>query len=113
MPPTERDHAALADAVASGRVQAQTGIGPSLHPEPDFSGSLEKIVLGAARGIVLSPGERERTAFDESGHALLGMLTPGADPAGLTSSMLLARLGVEHLLVSARPQTSTCPRPMS
>jgi hypothetical protein len=80
MPPTERDHAALADAVASGRVQAQTGIGPSLHPEPDFSGSLEKIVLGAARGIVLSPGERERTAFHESGHALLGMLTPGADP---------------------------------
>ena len=80
MPPTERDHAALGDAVASGCVQAQTGIGPSLHPEPDFSGSLEKIVLGAARGIVLSPGERERTAFHESGHALLGMLTPGADP---------------------------------
>ncbi len=77
---TERDHAALADAVASGRVQAQTGIGPSLHPEPDFSGSLEKIVLGAARGIVLSPRERERTAFHESGHALLGMLIPGADP---------------------------------
>ena len=51
-----------------------------MHPEPDFSGSLEKIVLGAARGIVLSPGEREQTAFHESGHALLGMLTPGADP---------------------------------
>ena len=31
-------------------------------------------------GIVLSPGEREQTAFHESGHALLGMLTPGADP---------------------------------
>jgi cell division protease FtsH len=46
----------------------------------DFSDSLEKIVLGTARGIVLSPGERERTAFHESGHALLGMLTPGADP---------------------------------
>jgi cell division protease FtsH len=29
---------------------------------------------------VLSPEERERTAFHESGHALLGMLTPGADP---------------------------------
>jgi cell division protease FtsH len=46
----------------------------------DFSDSLEKIVLGTARGIVLPPGERERTAFHESGHALLGMLTPGADP---------------------------------
>jgi cell division protease FtsH len=46
----------------------------------DFSDSLEKIVLGTVRGIVLSPRERERTAFHESGHALLGMLTPGADP---------------------------------
>jgi cell division protease FtsH len=46
----------------------------------DFSDSLEKIVLGTIRGVVLSAGERERTAFHESGHALLGMLTPGADP---------------------------------
>ena len=46
----------------------------------DFTGSLEKILLGVVRGIVLSPEERERTAFHESGHALLGMLTPGADP---------------------------------
>jgi cell division protease FtsH len=46
----------------------------------DFTDSLEKIVLGTVRGIVMSPEERERTAFHESGHALLGMLTPGADP---------------------------------
>jgi cell division protease FtsH len=46
----------------------------------DFSESLEKIVLGTARGIVLDQQERERTAYHESGHALLGMLTPGADP---------------------------------
>jgi cell division protease FtsH len=46
----------------------------------DFSNSLEKIVLGTVRGIVLSAEEGERTAFHESGHALLGMLTPGADP---------------------------------
>jgi cell division protease FtsH len=46
----------------------------------DFTGSLEKILLGTIRGIVLSAEERERTAFHESGHALLGMLTPGADP---------------------------------
>ena len=30
--------------------------------------------------------------------------------AGLTASMLLARLGVEHLLVSARPETSDLPK---
>jgi cell division protease FtsH len=46
----------------------------------DFTDSLEKVLLGAPRGIVLSPADRERTAYHESGHALVGMLTPGADP---------------------------------
>ena len=46
----------------------------------DFTDSLEKILLGAPRGIVLSVADRERTAYHESGHALVGMLTPDADP---------------------------------
>jgi cell division protease FtsH len=46
----------------------------------DFTDSLEKIMLGAPRGILLSPADRERTAYHESGHALVGMLTAGADP---------------------------------
>jgi cell division protease FtsH len=46
----------------------------------DFTDSLEKILLGPERGIVLSPEDRERTAYHESGHALVGMLTAGADP---------------------------------
>ncbi len=46
----------------------------------DFADALERIVLGAARRIVLSEEERRRTAYHESGHALLGMLQPGADP---------------------------------
>jgi cell division protease FtsH len=46
----------------------------------DFTDSLEKIMLGAPRGIVLSLEDRERTAYHESGHALVGMLTPDADP---------------------------------
>ncbi|MGO9906951.1 MAG: ATP-dependent zinc metalloprotease FtsH [Solirubrobacteraceae bacterium] len=46
----------------------------------DFTDSLEKILLGAPRGIMLSKEDRERTAYHESGHALVGMLTPGADP---------------------------------
>jgi len=46
----------------------------------DFSDALEKILLGAERRITLSPEERERTAYHESGHAVLGMLEPGADP---------------------------------
>jgi cell division protease FtsH len=46
----------------------------------DFTEALEKIMLGAPRGIVLSPEDRERTAYHESGHALVGMLTREADP---------------------------------
>ena len=61
-------------ALAAGRQ------GHSQVTMADFTGSLEKILLGTVRGIVLSAEERERTAFHESGHALLGMLTPGADP---------------------------------
>jgi cell division protease FtsH len=46
----------------------------------DLTDSLEKIMLGAPRGLVLEPADRERTAYHESGHALVGMLTTGADP---------------------------------
>jgi cell division protease FtsH len=46
----------------------------------DFTDSLEKIMLGSPRGILLAPADRERTAYHESGHALVGMLTDGADP---------------------------------
>jgi cell division protease FtsH len=46
----------------------------------DFTEALEKIILGTERQIMLTPEERERTAYHESGHALLGMLQPGADP---------------------------------
>ncbi len=46
----------------------------------DLTDSLEKIMLGSPRGILLSPADRERTAYHESGHALVGMLTPEADP---------------------------------
>jgi cell division protease FtsH len=46
----------------------------------DFTDSLEKILLGAPRGIILSPEDRRRTAHHEAGHALVAMLTPGADP---------------------------------
>jgi cell division protease FtsH len=47
---------------------------------PDFASSLEKIILGAERKIMLTPADRRRTAYHEAGHALVGMMTPGADP---------------------------------
>ena len=46
----------------------------------DFNDALEKIVLGTARQVLMPEEERRRTAYHEGGHALLGMLTPGADP---------------------------------
>ncbi|MEV0149860.1 MULTISPECIES: ATP-dependent zinc metalloprotease FtsH [unclassified Nonomuraea] len=46
----------------------------------DFADALEKLQLGAARSIVMPEEERTRTAYHEAGHALLGMLQPGADP---------------------------------
>ncbi|MFE7774760.1 ATP-dependent zinc metalloprotease FtsH [Streptomyces sp. NPDC057445] len=46
----------------------------------DLSDALEKVQLGAERPLVMPMEERRRTAYHESGHALLGMLQPGADP---------------------------------
>jgi cell division protease FtsH len=46
----------------------------------DFSEALEKIILGAGRKVMMSDDDRRRTAYHEAGHALVGMLTPGADP---------------------------------
>src|SRR5205814_7642202 len=46
----------------------------------DFSDSLERIVLGAERKVMLSEDDRRRTAYHEAGHAIVGMLTEGADP---------------------------------
>lgn len=46
----------------------------------DLVDALDRIVLGSERRIVLDEAERRRTAYHEAGHALLGMLMPGADP---------------------------------
>ena len=46
----------------------------------DFTDALERIVLGAARKVMISDEDRRRTAYHEAGHAIMGMLTPGADP---------------------------------
>ncbi|MGW2861337.1 ATP-dependent zinc metalloprotease FtsH [Streptomyces sp. NPDC001205] len=48
--------------------------------QSDLSDALEKVQLGAERPLVMPYEERRRTAYHESGHALLGMLQPGADP---------------------------------
>ncbi|MBK4735179.1 ATP-dependent zinc metalloprotease FtsH [Noviherbaspirillum sp. DKR-6] len=48
--------------------------------QKDFMDALEKIMLGPERPILLSETDRERIAYHESGHAILGLVMPGADP---------------------------------
>ena len=48
--------------------------------EADFTDALERIILGAERQVMIGPEERRRTAYHEAGHAIVGMLTEGADP---------------------------------
>jgi cell division protease FtsH len=48
--------------------------------QDDFTNAMERIILGAARSVMMSEDDRRRTAYHEAGHAIVGMLTPGADP---------------------------------
>jgi cell division protease FtsH len=48
--------------------------------EADFTDALEKIVLGAERKVMMTHADKQRTAYHEGGHAIVGMLTEGADP---------------------------------
>jgi hypothetical protein len=48
---------------------------------------LERIVLGAERHVIISAEDKPLTAYHEGGHAIVGMLTEGADPV---------RKGVDH-----------------
>ena len=57
--------------------------------------ALEKVQLGAARNVVIPEAERRRTAYHEAGHALIGMIQPGADPVRKVSIVPRGRaLGV-------------------
>jgi cell division protease FtsH len=93
-------HVPLADDVELGRIAAATPgmVGADLAnlvneaallaarrshdkvQESDFTDALERIVLGAERQVMISDEDRRRTAYHEGGHAIVGMLTEGADP---------------------------------
>jgi len=53
--------------------------GESIY-QKDVLDALETLVLGPARALVMSVEERTRVAYHEGGHAILGLLLPGADP---------------------------------
>jgi cell division protease FtsH len=70
--------------------------------QKDFLDALEKIVLGPERPLLLGPDDRERIAYHESGHAVLGLVVPGADPVHRVSIVPRGQaLGVTY----QRPQT--------
>jgi cell division protease FtsH len=46
----------------------------------DFDEAIDKILLGAARSLMLDDQERQVIAYHEAGHALVAWLTPMADP---------------------------------
>jgi cell division protease FtsH len=45
----------------------------------DFEDAIDRIMMGAQRPLLLSPEERQVIAYHEGGHALVALLTPGAD----------------------------------
>src|SRR5258706_4906889 len=59
--------------LAARREQSEVG-------QKDFLDALEKIVLGPGVPLILSRDARERIAYHEGGHAILGLVVPGADP---------------------------------
>jgi cell division protease FtsH len=70
--------------------------------QKDFLDALEKIVLGPERPLLLSQEDRERIAYHESGHAILGLVVPGADPVHRVTIVPRGQaLGVTY----QRPQT--------
>jgi cell division protease FtsH len=54
--------------------------GETMVTSADFYEAIDRILLGTERHLMLSQEDRERIAYHESGHALLGLLVPGADP---------------------------------
>ncbi len=46
----------------------------------DFEEALDRVLLGAARTVLLNDHDRRTVAYHEAGHALVAWLTPAADP---------------------------------
>jgi cell division protease FtsH len=84
----------LANLVNEGALLAARRSQDVVH-QRDLTDALEKVQLGTARNVVIPEEERRRTAYHEAGHALVGMLQPGADPVRKVSIIPRGRaLGV-------------------
>jgi cell division protease FtsH len=84
----------LANLVNEAALLAARRTQDTVH-QRDLLDALEKVQLGTARNVVIPEEERRRTAYHEAGHALIGMLQPGADPVRKVSIIPRGRaLGV-------------------
>jgi cell division protease FtsH len=84
----------LANLVNEAALMAARRRQDEVH-QHDLTDALEKVQLGTARNVVIPEAQRRRTAYHEAGHALLGMLQPGADPVRKVSIIPRGRaLGV-------------------
>ena len=81
--------------------------GPAGHPRGqgrrstsrDFDAARDKVILGAKREEVITEKDKRATAYHEVGHALVGWLTPEADPVHKVTIIPRGRaLGVTQFL---------------
>jgi cell division protease FtsH len=70
--------------------------GKRLVDMDDFEKAKDKIFMGAERkSMVITPEDKKKTAYHESGHAVIGMTLPGCDPVHKVSVIPRGRaLGV-------------------
>ncbi len=65
----------------------------------DFERAADRVLIGAKREEVLSPDDKRRTAYHESGHALLTWLVPEADKPMKVSIVPRGQAGGVNLIV--------------
>jgi cell division protease FtsH len=65
----------------------------------DFERAADRVLIGAKREEVLSPDDKRRTAYHESGHALLTWLVPEADKPMKVSIVPRGQTGGVNLIV--------------
>jgi cell division protease FtsH len=69
----------------------------------DFEFAKDKVLMGPERrSVIISEEEKRVTAYHESGHALLGMLLPNADPV---HKMTIIPRGLSLGLTQSLPET--------
>src|SRR5437879_10121751 len=73
--------------------------GKSKIDRSDFERAADRVLIGATREEVLTAEDKRRTAYHETGHAVLAWLMPEADKPMKVSIVPRGRTGVVNLIV--------------